>query len=46
MIFDEEHKTQPISRLQVNDASKKIKANKGSAGVDGLRWLEAPVQFI
>lgn len=36
MIFNEEHKTQPISRLQVNEAFKRIKANKGSAGVDGL----------
>lgn len=36
MIFNEEHKTQPISRLQVNEAFKRVKANKGSAGVDGL----------
>lgn len=36
MIFDEQHKTQPISKLQVNEAFKRVKANKGSAGVDGV----------
>jgi retron-type reverse transcriptase len=36
MIFNEGHKSQPITKLQVNDAFKKIKANKGSAGVDGI----------
>src|SRR5690606_25029388 len=36
MIFNEEHKSQPITKLQVNDAFKKIRANKGSAGVDGI----------
>jgi group II intron reverse transcriptase/maturase len=36
MIFNEEHKSQPISKLQVQTAFKKIKANKGSAGVDGV----------
>lgn len=35
MIFDGQHKTQPISRLQVNEAFKRVKANKGSSGVDG-----------
>ena len=34
MIFKEEQKTQPISRLQVMDAFKRVKANGGSAGVD------------
>ena len=36
MIFNEQHKSQPISRLQVNEAFKRVKANKGSAGIDGI----------
>lgn len=36
MIFDEQHKSQLISRLQVNEAFKRVKANKGSSGVDGI----------
>jgi len=36
MIFNEEHKSQPITRLQVNEAFKRVKANKGSSGVDGI----------
>ena len=36
MIFNEEQKSQPISKLQVQKAFKKIKANRGSAGVDGI----------
>src|SRR5215469_17373044 len=36
MIFDEQHKTQPITRLQVMNSFKRVKANKGSAGVDGI----------
>ena len=36
MIFNEEHKSQPITKLQVNEAFTKVKANKGSAGVDGI----------
>jgi len=36
MIFDEQHKTQSVSRLQVYEAFKQVKANKGSAGVDGI----------
>ena len=36
MIFDEQHKSQPISRLQVNEAFKRVKANKGTSGVDGI----------
>lgn len=34
MIFVEEQKTQPITRLQVMEAFKRVKANDGSAGVD------------
>ena len=34
MIFAEEQKTQPISKLQINEAFKRVKANGGSAGVD------------
>jgi retron-type reverse transcriptase len=36
MIFNEEHKSQLITKLQVNNAFKKIKANKGSPVVDGI----------
>src|SRR5690554_2262057 len=36
MIFNEQHKSQPISRMQVNEAFKRVKANKGSAGIDGI----------
>ena len=36
MIFNEQHKTQPINRLQVYEAFKRVRANKGSAGVDGI----------
>ncbi len=36
MIFREEQKTQPISRLQVMEAFTKVKANGGSTGVDGI----------
>ena len=36
MIFNEQPKSQPISRLQVNEAFKRVKANKGSSGVDGI----------
>lgn len=36
MIFDEQHKSQPISKLQVNEAFRRVKANKGSSGVDGI----------
>lgn len=35
MTFDDGHKTQPITKLQVNEAFKRVKANGGSAGVDG-----------
>ena len=36
MIFVEEQKTQPITRLQVLEAFKRVKANDGSAGVDKI----------
>ncbi len=36
MIFNEEHKTQPITRTQVYEAFKQVKSNRGSPGVDGL----------
>src|SRR5699024_8056960 len=35
MIFNEEHKTQPITKAQVNEAFKKVRTNGGSPGVDG-----------
>ena len=34
MIFNEQPKSQPISRLQVQEAFKRVKANKGASGVD------------
>ena len=36
MIFVEEQKTQPVTRLQVMEAFKRVKANGGSAGVDKI----------
>lgn len=36
MIFNEQHKSQPITKLQVNEAFKRVKANKGASGVDGV----------
>jgi RNA-directed DNA polymerase len=36
MIFVEEQKTQPITRLQVMEAFKHVRANGGSAGVDKI----------
>jgi group II intron reverse transcriptase/maturase len=36
MIFAEEQKTQPITRLQVMEAFKRVKAKGGSAGVDHI----------
>lgn len=40
MIFREEQKTQPISRLQIMEAFTRVKANGGSAGVDGITIQE------
>lgn len=36
MIFENEQKTQPITRLQIIEAYKRVKANGGTAGVDGI----------
>lgn len=36
MIFVEEQRTQPITRLQVLEAFKRVKANDGSVGVDKI----------
>ncbi len=40
MIFIEEQKTQPITRLQVQEAFHKVRANGGSAGVDKITIAE------
>ena len=33
-----ETKSQPITKVMVWQAYKKVKANKGSAGIDGKTW--------
>jgi group II intron reverse transcriptase/maturase len=38
MIDYDETKSQPISRLMVWQAYAKVKANKGSAGIDDMDW--------
>ncbi len=40
MIFNEEHKTLPIKKSQVQKAFKKVRTNRGSPGVDGLMIQE------
>lgn len=40
MIFNEEHKTLPINKSQVQRAFKKVRSNRGSPGVDGLTIQE------
>jgi group II intron reverse transcriptase/maturase len=49
MIFSEKQKTQPIDRLQVWNAFKRVRSNQGSAGVDGLTISEVsakPVKYL
>lgn len=47
MIFNEEHRTQPITKAQVNEAFKKVRTNGGSPGVDGamlmILWYTATI---
>ena len=40
MIDYYETKSQPITRLQVWEAYRKVKRNKGSMGLDGMGWDE------
>jgi retron-type reverse transcriptase len=40
MIDYYEIKSQPITRQMVVQAYKKVKANKGSAGIDEMSWAE------
>ena len=49
MIFNEQPKSQPISRLQVNEAFKRVKANKGASGIDHVSMKEVtknPRKFL
>src|SRR5687767_7957602 len=38
MIDYYETKSQPITRVMVMKAYRKVKSNKGSGGVDGMEW--------
>jgi RNA-directed DNA polymerase len=39
MIDYYETKSQPITRVMVWEAYKKVKSNKGGSGVDGMTWV-------
>ena len=38
MIDYYETKSQPITRVMVLEAYRKVKSNKGSGGIDGMQW--------
>jgi len=38
MIDYYETKSQPITRVMVWEAYKKVRANKGSGGIDNMTW--------
>ncbi len=40
MIDYYETKSQPITRVMVMKAYKKMRANKGSAGIDEMSWAD------
>lgn len=40
MIDYYQTKSQPITRVMVMQAYKKVRANKGSAGVDEMSWAD------
>ena len=40
MIDYHETKSQPITRVMVWQAYRQVRANRGSSGIDGLRWEE------
>ena len=40
MIDYYETKSQPITRVMVMQAYKKVRANKGSAGIDEMSWAD------
>jgi group II intron reverse transcriptase/maturase len=40
MIFKEEQKSQPITRLQIMEAFKKVRANGGGSGIDHITIAE------
>jgi len=46
MIDYYETKSQPITRLMVLRAYKKVKANKGCPGIDGMSWEELDKNLI
>ena len=40
MIDYYETKSQPVTRVMVCQAYKKVKANKGAAGIDEMSWQD------
>jgi len=44
MIFAEEQKSQPITRMQVMEAFKRVKANGGSGGVDRITTAQVSAE--
>lgn len=40
MIDYYETKSQPVTRVMVWQAYKKVKANKGAAGIDEMSWTD------
>jgi len=45
MIDYYEAKSQPVTRVMVWQAYKKVKANKGATGVDEMSWQDLDKRF-